>query len=80
MNVLWEGELTNDFVPTRGIRQGDPISLYILMICIERLCHGICHSVDIGEWKPLRLSLLGTLLTRLFFADDIFLLVEASWD
>lgn len=26
MNVLWNAEVTDDFAPTRGIRQGDPIS------------------------------------------------------
>lgn len=26
MNVLWEGELTDDFSPSTGIRQGDPLS------------------------------------------------------
>ena len=37
INVLWNGELMKDFVPSRGVGQGDPISLYIFVLCIERL-------------------------------------------
>lgn len=78
MNVLWNGEVTDDFAPTRGIRQGDPISPYIFVLCIERLSHGIRKAVNDGGWKPVQLSRNGTALTHLFFADDLLLLAEAS--
>lgn len=41
MNVVWEGETTEDFTPSRGIRQGDHISPNIFVLCIERVSHGI---------------------------------------
>lgn len=56
MNVLWNGEFTEDFTPSRGIRQGDLISPYLFMLCIERLSHAICSAVNAGKWKPIRLS------------------------
>ena len=80
MHILWNGEVTEKFVPGRGIRQGDPLSLYIFVLCIERLSHGITQAVVDGRWKPIRLVKNGIPLTHLFFVDDLLLFVEASLD
>ena len=78
MKVLWNGEAFEEFVPPQGIRQGDPLSPYIFVLCVERLSHGINRAVTIGEWQLIRLTRRGTPLTHLFFADDLLLLVEAN--
>lgn len=48
MSVLWNGERTDGFQPMRGIRQGDPISPYIFVLCVEHLSQLITHAVDQG--------------------------------
>lgn len=78
MQLLWNGEITESFTPSRGIRQGDPISPYIFVLCIERLSHGVNDTVKRGYWKPIKLSRAGTSLSHLFFANDLILLAEAS--
>ena len=80
MSILWNGEATADFAPGRGIRQGDPLSPYIFILCIEQLSHGITQAMRDGNWKPIRLAKHGTPLTHLFFADDLLLFAEASLD
>ncbi|KAH9735416.1 putative ribonuclease H protein [Citrus sinensis] len=78
MKVLWNGEASDEFVPSRGIRQGDPLSPYIFVLCVERLSHGINRAVTVGDWRPIRLARRGTPLTHLFFTDDLLLLAEAD--
>ncbi|KAH9673795.1 reverse transcriptase domain-containing protein [Citrus sinensis] len=78
MQILWGGEITEEFTPSRGIRQGDPLSPYIFVLCIERLSHAINLAVRNGSWCPIRLSRNGVPLTHLIFTDDLLLLAEAS--
>ena len=53
MQILWNGETTSEFYPSRGIQQGDPISPYIFVLCIERLAQGINAKVNSGNWKTI---------------------------
>lgn len=78
--ILWNGEQTEWIEPTRGIRQGDTISQYLFMLCIERLSHLINSLVNEGKWKGIRLSRNKLMLSHLFFADDMVLFSEASSD
>ncbi|KAG7537202.1 Reverse transcriptase domain [Arabidopsis suecica] len=78
MNLLWNGEKTDAFKPARGLRQGDPLSPYLFVLCLERLCHLIDRAVGSKEWKPITLSRGGPQLSHICFADDLILFAEAS--
>ncbi|XP_055960701.1 uncharacterized protein LOC126667366 [Mercurialis annua] len=46
MSLLWNGTSSEEFKPSRGIRQGDPLSPYIFVLCMERLSHRIDLSIQ----------------------------------
>lgn len=78
MSLLCNGEKTEAFIPSRGLRQGDPLSPYLFVMCLERLCHLIEMSMDCKEWKPISFSRGGPKLSHICFADDLILFAEAS--
>lgn len=77
-NVKWNGARTDYFHPQRGIRQGDPISPYLFVLCMDKLSHLILNAVNNGEWHTLRAGGNGPMVSHLMFADDLLLFGEAS--
>ncbi|KAF7812710.1 RNA-directed DNA polymerase [Senna tora] len=78
--LLWNGGKTDEFSPTRGLRQGDPLSPYIFVLCMEKLAHLIQERVDENSWHTMRAGRSGPSISHLVFADDIILFSEATMD
>ncbi|KAL5733231.1 hypothetical protein ACOSQ2_032923 [Xanthoceras sorbifolium] len=76
--VVLNGEISDAFSPGCGIRQGDPISPYLFVLCMEKLSHLIVDCVNKGSWKPIAVSRGGPLISHLFFADDLILFGHAT--
>ena len=78
VKVLVNGEPCDNIKPGRGLRQGDPLSPYLFVLCMERLANMINEKVYEGSWKGVKASLNGPNITHLFFADDILLFSETD--
>lgn len=72
ISLLWNGTKTQCFSPKRGLHQGDPLSPYLFVLCMERLGEMITHEVQHQRWLPLKTSRNGPSLSHLFFADMFF--------
>jgi hypothetical protein len=78
ISLLWNGSRTESFTPKRGLRQGDPLSPYLFVLCMERLGGMITNEVNANRWMPIQLSRNGPSFSHLFFADDVLLFGKAK--
>jgi hypothetical protein len=68
--VIVNGIPMGRIYPTRGIRQGDPISPYLFLICAEALSSLLSQAEHTGSLTGVPTSKKGPRLNHLFFADD----------
>ena len=76
-HILWNGSPLPKVVPSRGIRQGDPLSPYLFILCLERLSIKLNEVVHDKSIHPINFK-MGVRLSHLFFANDIFLFTKAT--
>ena len=80
ISILFNGEALELFNPSRGIRQGDPLSSYLFILCMEYLGHLIDKKCMEGVCKPLKASRDNIGISHLFFADDLILFAKVDED
>uniref|UniRef100_A0A803P2Y2 Reverse transcriptase domain-containing protein n=1 Tax=Cannabis sativa TaxID=3483 RepID=A0A803P2Y2_CANSA len=77
-NIVSSGYTIGPIIPTRGLRQGDPISPYLFLICAEGLSaliqryeeRKLIHGCKVANGAPV--------VSHMLFADDCFLYCKAT--
>ena len=64
--------------PSRGLRQGDPISPYLFMFCAEGLNALFHNATSRGEIKGFSICRNGPKLTHLSFANDCMIFCKST--
>ena len=77
-SVIFNGGNLEPFWPSQGIRQGDPLSPYIFILCMELLGHLIKEKRREKKWTPVKVSKSGIAFSHLFFVDDLVLFAKAD--
>ena len=77
-SILFNGGIAEPIFPSRGIRQGDPLSPYLFILCMEVLGHIIEDKCSEKSWVPVKSSQSGMAFSHLFFADDLVLFAKAD--
>uniref|UniRef100_A0A2N9HCI6 Reverse transcriptase domain-containing protein n=1 Tax=Fagus sylvatica TaxID=28930 RepID=A0A2N9HCI6_FAGSY len=77
-SILVNGEPHGYIQPSRGLRQGDPLSPYLFLLCAEGL-HSLIQKAKMdGDIQGISLCRRGPKITHLFFADDSLLFSKAT--
>ena len=77
-SILVNGEPQVDIKPSRGIRQRDPLSLYLFLLCSEGLNGLIQKHVATCDIRGFSLCRDSPQISHLFFAGDTLLFCQAE--
>jgi hypothetical protein len=72
------GELFPYFTPSRGLRQGDPISPYLFLLCGEGFSSLLKSFGGNYVDRGIRVSTRAPWINHLLFADDSLIFMSAS--
>ena len=76
--VRFNDQETEEFTPTRGLHQGDPLSPYLFLLCAEELSSLLAHKEEVRGIEGLRVCRNAPSVSHLLFADDSLILMKAD--
>ena len=77
-SILFNEEAFDSIYPSRGIRQGDPLSPYLFILCMDYLGQLIEKKCHAKLWQLVKASQGGPSFSHLLFSDDILLFAKAD--
>ena len=79
-SVRCNGELLTPFIPSRGLRQGDPLSPYLFLFVADSMVSLINKEINEGNLSPIKIARNSPGISNLLFADDSLLFFKATPD
>lgn len=79
-SVNLNGTQVGPIIPKRELHQGDPLSPYLFLLCVEGLSRSITNSAIEGKLTGCRVQIQAPTVTYLLFADDSFLFCKATME
>lgn len=77
-NFCLNGSYIGLVIPKRGLRQGDSLSPYLFILCVEGLSNVLDKASSNGSINGCKISPTASVISYLLFADDSFLFFRAT--
>ncbi|XP_031100721.1 uncharacterized protein LOC116004702 [Ipomoea triloba] len=78
LSVLINGVSSGFFQPTRGVKQGDPLSPLLFILVSEALSRSLILKMGTGMISPYSTRVQCPTISHLAFADDIIIFINGS--
>ncbi|XP_026420692.1 uncharacterized protein LOC113316758 [Papaver somniferum] len=76
--VLINGSPEKFFKPSRCLRQGDPLSPYLFLFCMESLSRNLLHAEEMGIINGIKICKAAPPISHLLFADDCMIFCKEN--
>ncbi|CAL1400383.1 unnamed protein product [Linum trigynum] len=77
-SVLMNGTPSGYFTPTRGLRQGDPLSPLLFVLCTEGFAALLRKAISENRLEGVKVAPRAPRISHLFFADDSYLFLRGT--
>lgn len=77
-SVCINGKAFERILPSRGLRQGDSLSPYLFLLCVEGFSALLTRSKEEGRINGVAVWRRAPRISHLLFADDLLLFCQAS--
>lgn len=77
-SVKFHGKLLEAFTPSRGLRQGDPLSPFLFLFVADALSALINKATREDDLQGVKISRSAPEISHLLFADDSLLFFHAT--
>lgn len=72
-DLLLNGQRIGNFIPDKGLRQGDPLSPFLFILCANVLSLMLLRAEEHREIEGIRYARTGPMISHLMYADDTVL-------
>ena len=77
-SILLDGAHFGKFSPSRGLRQGDPLSHFLFILGVEILSRLIEREESLGLIHGIKMARMCPLISHLLFVDDVIIFSKAN--